>query len=341
VTLLGYDLPGGTSAATRTDPWLQQLEIAIDAPRVGDPDGGGWTPTSALPLEGFAAALPGLAEPWRFSLVDEPVACEVSATHARFTEAQVIESGQVVAGRFLEPAELDWYRFRARKGEAFWIEAVGERAGRAMDLDLAILDAKGTVLVKLGDTTPPKTAPAACPLDTLDPTGVWTAPADGDYALVVRDLYGPVLHGVDRTYWLRVGPRTEAMRVVAIPGGGLSIPRGGRKELPLVVVRQGGHAASIKVRAEYLPPGLSARETTIPAKSLTGKLTLAAAADAPDWAGPIRLVAESTVGGKTRVDPLAAAAVVGDPKGKTVRLSDGIAAAIVGGPAGKGKPRTP
>jgi hypothetical protein len=327
VTLYGSQLAAD-------EPARPSIEADIDTPTAGAPDGGGWTPSSAVLLDGFAYRHPGSHGRVRFGLVDEEVTPETDRRHDTLETAQDATPGAWTAGRFLHPGEVDWYRFPARKGESFWIEAVGERAGLAMDLDVAIHDTRGKLLQSLADTPQPRGAPPQLPLDTLDPMGEWKAPADGPYALMIRDLYGPSLAGVTRSYRLFVGPPRPAFRVVAMPAEaaaprGLALKPGATATLSLIAVRRGGHNAPILVGAADLPPGLDVRPATIPAGALTATLTLAAAQDAPAWVGPLSLRAESEVDGRTQAATVRGATVVREGKPPVVRLTGGVVAAVV------------
>jgi hypothetical protein len=346
VTLFGYQLPGGAAAGSPFAPGLEQIQVTVDAPETGDLDGGGWMLTNAAMLDGFSYDPPGTYGRLRFELVDAEVTRETDAPHQTLANAQKIEPGAVIAGRFLRRGEVDWYRFSAKKGQRLEIETVGERAGLVMDLDVAILDAKGKLLTTIADTAQPRGAPAQCPLDTLDPIGSWTVPADGDYLLVIRDLYGPVLAGVERTYRLAIAPRREEARVVALAAGGtqphgLSVAPGGEARLRLVAIRRGDHKKPITVRAEGLPSGLSAEAATIAANQLSAVLTIKAAHDTDAWAGLLTLRAETELDGQSRSFPAIGATLVraGRPPQvpAVVRRTEGIALAVTGGKA-KGKP---
>ena len=332
VTLFGYDLPGGEPAGPGFAPGLERIEVGVDVPALAVD--GGWTLANAAMLDGFIYHHPGSRGALRFDVVDQEVTRETDDRHDIRAEAQKVTPSVVIAGRFLRPGEVDWYRFPAKKGEPLRIEAVGERSGLAMDLDMAIHDAQGALLQTLADTAQPKGVPADCPLDTLDPIGTWTAPADGEYTLVIRDLYGPSAAGVERTYSLALGPEREAARVVALspdsPPRGLFFKPGSSAKLSLIAVRRGGHNAPITIRALDLPPGLESEPATIPAGQFTAPLPISAAKDAPAWIGLLTLQAETRVDGQGQLGPVLGATLVREGKPPLVRLCDGIAAAISG-----------
>lgn len=334
VALYGYQLPGGKPAGEGFPADLQRLDVMVTAPATGDADGGGWTLASAVLLDGFRYRHPGTAGVIRFGLADREVTPETDNAHATAASAQPLTLPCEVAGRFLRPREIDWYRFSARKDQVLWIEAVGERDGKTMDLDVAVHDARGKVLAQLTDTVPPKELPAKCPLSTLDPMGAWKAPADGEYLLVIRDLLGNHASGVERTYRLSIGPRQEEVRVVAIhvgaAPGGLTVPAGGSAALQLIAVRRGGHQAAIRIWARQLPPSLGMKEATISANQFTATGTLTATQDAHPWVGQLRLEAETEIDGKMQIIPIVPLTTVREGVAPLVRRCDGLAAAVIG-----------
>ena len=195
VQLFGYQIRGGEPAGAGFAEGLMRLPVDIDAPTSGEPDGAGLTLSHAVMLERFGYQHPGTSGSIKFELVDNEVTLERDTRHDTAGTAQEIALGASIAGKFLRPAEIDWYRFSAKKGQTLWLEAVGERTGLAMDLDMAIYDLQGKLLTAFADTPHPNGSPKSFPLETLDPMGAWKAPADGEYNLVIRDLYGPNASG--------------------------------------------------------------------------------------------------------------------------------------------------
>ena len=214
------------------------------------------------------------------------------------------------------------------------IEAVGERNGQAMDLDVAIHDGVGKLLQAFADTLPVKGAPAFLSARALDPSGAWTAPADGEYALMIRDLYGPTALGLDRTYALAIGPPRPEAWVVTLPAEsngplGLAVEPGKTVTVDLVVIRRGGHNAPITVRARRSPAGLSAVPARIAQTAASSALTIAAGADAPAWSGRLTLEAVAEIDNTARPVRVRTATPIRDGKPIAVRLCDGLAAAVL------------
>ena len=327
VTLFGYRLPGGQPAGPEFPPGLQRISTSIDAPTAGEPDGGGYLPASAAPFDGFRYRHRGIPGVFHLGLTSETVVSATDERHDSALKAQPITTPVAIAGRFLRPRQADWYRVHAKKGQLFWIEGIGERAGKTMDLEVSALDAAGSVAVTLNDVALKKGETMPFPLVSLDPSGVWKADADGDYSLVVRDQFGTTRWGVNRTYRLLVTGRREEVTAVASPlPGGIAAAPGGSIKVPIAVLRRGGHDGPITIRAENLPPGLTGGDLVIPVKQSSGVLTLTAAKDAAAWIGRITLSAETELDRKMQKLPVVA---LGTVRGTTIRRCDGITAAIL------------
>ena len=68
----------------------------------------------------------------RFGLVngDVKLAPERETTQA---DAEPIQLPTWIAGRFLRPRQVDWYRLSVKKGDTLWLEAAGERDGKVIE----------------------------------------------------------------------------------------------------------------------------------------------------------------------------------------------------------------
>lgn len=325
VTLFGHRLPGGKVAESVTQ--LEELTVSLAAPEKGDADGGAWMPSAGMMLDGFAYQHPKCYGGVRFGLTDTPIVVEPDQVHASQAEALPLALPSVLVGRFIRQREIDWYRLDAKTGELIWLEAVGERVGKAMDVELAIHDAKGQFVEALappglakGEAAPP------VPNKSADAMGLWKAAADGPHFLVVRDFFGSTRWGSARTYQVNVHKRREEVCVAAVPGANLAVPAGGKATFNLHAIRRGGHEGDIKVRAIDVPMGLEIAPTVIPAKQTAATVTLTAAAGAAEWVGSITLLAETLVEGKPQTFPVLATATV---RPGVIRRSSAIVAAIV------------
>jgi len=103
---------------------------------------------------------------------------EVAAMESNHStnDAQGIELPAAINGALREPAEIDYYRLKARKGERLIFDVYAFRAGSPLDSSLALLDASGKELVRSED------------VNGLDSLIDFTVPDDGEYLLAIRDF---------------------------------------------------------------------------------------------------------------------------------------------------------
>jgi hypothetical protein len=242
-------------------------------------------------------------------------------------DPQAIELPCRIAGRFAERGDVDWYRFAAKKDETLHIEAFGERLGQLMDLEAAIYNADDKEVAALKDSSAPKGIPATLPLGSLDPAIDWKVPADGEYSVVIRDLYGGSIFGRNRVYELIVELQRPSFYVVAMPSTskpnrGVFIKRGGEAELSLIVVRTGGFAGPVTIRAEELAAGLTIEPIVIDGKEIEKAVKVSASNDCPAGFQTLELVAVAEIGSDNRTVPVVNAALI--RSGFTRRTDDAM-----------------
>src|SRR5262249_45048713 len=106
-----------------------------------------------------------------------PIATESADSAAEPDKAQPIALPSALSGRLAEPNDADAYRFEAKKGALYSFEVMSRRVGSNADPVLRIVNEKGQTLTAADDTF------------GKDPRIMWTAPADGSYAVVITDLH--------------------------------------------------------------------------------------------------------------------------------------------------------
>jgi hypothetical protein len=204
----------------------------------------------------------------------------------------------VLSGRFDRGRDADRFEIEPPADGPYSFEVYCERiAGRA-DPYLVVLDEKDHRVAELDDF------------------GIRTNAFDGH----IRDVSGTVNLTAKKKYlvlvqdrYRRGGPRYQYVMVVRKPvpdfypavihhqnpgPGGTTIPKGGAAYLDLVVHNTGGFNGALTVTAEVLPKGLHLSPTTINNDN-RGVVVIRADADAPDWVGPVKLVATARRGGET------------------------------------------
>lgn len=189
--------------------------------------------------------------------------------------------------------EVDAFRFHAVKGQRLEFEISAHRYGSPLDALLEVRDASGRLLAVEDDSiiTVGWDSDPAYPVEK-DPRMEWTAPAEGDYEVIVRDAnyFGSENHG----YYLAVRPQEEDFRLVLdddrmFLGPGESI---GRKVL---VQRRNGFSGPVQIVALSLPKGVTALDASIPAELDDANLVLTGAPDAKTDVREIQVVGTASL----------------------------------------------
>lgn len=133
----------------------------------------------------------GVSNPVSIAVTPFPVASEKEHNNALLA-AQSIELPATVSGVVQNPGDTDYYRFAAKKGEAYVFDVVASRAGSKLDSALTIFDEKGNELAHNEDAI------------DVDSILTFNAPADGNFIVLVRDTR--YQGGGDFTYRMNAGP---------------------------------------------------------------------------------------------------------------------------------------
>ena len=184
-----------------------------------------------------------------------------------------------LCGVLRTPGRADTYRLRLQKGERIVARGEAKALNSPADLELAVIDRTGRELRRVGET----------PQTREEPLLDFTAPAAGDYGLVVRDV---IRDGGD-AYAYRVTVRADPFppRVTADVEG-LTVPRGTFQPLPVAVARAGA-TGPVRLALLGAPPGLTLAPAEIAATESAVVCRLEADATAPLGVHTIQIVAET------------------------------------------------
>jgi hypothetical protein len=197
--------------------------------------------------EVFTVAHASLAESARVRRV--PFAAAVEAEPNDLSRPQAIAGPVALSGRIDPPGDQDVFRLALRKGDTRMIRVESRALGRPLDPVLRILDAGGKILVESDDTGG----------NDRDLERSFTAPADGVYRLVVRDLNGR--GGPRFAYLLSVlEPRPDF--ALSLASDRFDLTPGKVTKVAVAVQRKDGQAEPIEIVAEGLPAGITARPVT-------------------------------------------------------------------------------
>ena len=337
--IYGRNLPGGESApgVTIDGKPLEVATVEIELPGV--------EAATALPaatliepaesgIDAMAYRLPtaqGPTEPVLIGFAAAPVVVEQEPNDDP-QKAQPLSPPCECAGQFNPQGDQDWFSFEAKQGQKYVIEVISQRQGSIADPFLLVeqltTDKQGNQIVKELKSEDDVGETAADPdFNTRhdDPIYRFTAPADGAYRVLVRDLYFGSRGDPRFVYRLAIRPEQPDFRLVAMPKFSGSQPnanqqasivwnpllrKGGTDLIEIVALRRDGFDGEITVAAEDLPPGVTAEPTSIGPGGNLATLVLKAADDAPAAATAFHLVGKAKVGDGEIVREARAAALV-------------------------------
>jgi hypothetical protein len=166
--------------------------------------------------------------------------------HATATD---LELPAAFNGVLAEKGDTDFFRFKAKKGDAFDVNVFARRIRSPLDSTVAILDAKGGSVASNDDSS------------GLDSYVKFTAPADGDYFLKVGDQLGR--GGPLFTYRVEIAqvPGTAALYIPDVSRNNtqerksIVVPRGNRFAT-LLAVKRANFSGDLELKADGLPDGI-------------------------------------------------------------------------------------
>lgn len=238
----------------------------------------GWNlPVTQASLSSDQKVLNGqFALPWFVHDVGVPVQEEFLLSPERRVAASTAISGELTA------AEEDVYRIALEANQQIMLTAEVQRFGSLLDPVLLVQDATGKVLKEQDDINN----------DTPDARLEFTAPAAGDYQVVVRDRF----EGIgDRRFYLLLMEKPQPDYRVTVKATALRVSKDKSADIPITIERVQGFAEPLTFRIEGLPEFVT---TELPrsekdgdsAKAVTVKLT---SSQPMAWSGPVKITAAS------------------------------------------------
>lgn len=183
-------------------------------------------------------------------VVDEgPFTFEVVEGTTSLDSAQTVTVPGGIHGRIARPSEIDFYAFKAHRGERYSFEVFARRVGSSLDSHLRLLDATGKQLQVNDDLRDGKRTYSDSRIEN------WTVPADGRYLLEVRDLN--LRGGADYVYFLKATQATPHFRLFADTDKTLLTP-GTSGVIFVRAERLNGFDGEIRLRVSGLPEGVRA-----------------------------------------------------------------------------------
>lgn len=182
----------------------------------------------------------------------------------------------------------DVYRVKGKKGDLWTLALQAKRYNSPLDVSLTVLGPDGKELAR-GDDLP----------GTTDAALDFTAPADGEFAIVVSDVAGK--SGSRAAVYRLTAEKTERDFSLSVPPR-LSVTLGGKADLPVTVQWKGPLREAISLRVIGLPLGVTVPAVmTIPPGAASFNIPLEAAATAAAVAGRIQVIGSAKHMGKGHV----------------------------------------
>ena len=324
VTLFGRNLPGGkaTTLKTADGDLLEQLEVEIPFPAEPLPPArslvaSGPASGSASGFDYTLASPQGPSNPLFLSIATAPVVSEVEPNDDP-VRGQTLKLPCEVGGQFLPTRDRDWYRFEAKKGEAWWIEVFAHRLGLNCNPFLLIQrvtkndkgEETGADIREVYDDGT-NLGGREFNTATRDVITRFEVPEDGVYRILVRGLFNQSHDNPALVYRLSIRKDAPDFRLVAMPDSPPPIKNDQRnidivsavvrrgESLPLNVYayRRDGFGGDINLSVEGLPPGLRVGPAKIEAGRNSAQLILTADESAAPWSGSLKIVGKSSIGG--------------------------------------------
>lgn len=269
----GRGIPGGTPVPGAVDG-MEMARLRLE-PRPGSMPS--IHPRAAL-VELRSMRIPGGGD--ATVGVSEVDPLEETADNDTPEKAMVLTLPALVAGRMEKAADRDWFQFEARKGDAVWLEVLGDRLGTDLDFMIVI---KGD-----GENQGREIDEGAEPLHpqfffnrSEDPGPFrFVPPRDGVYRIMVTARDGELEGGPHLVYALRVSAAKPDFRLVVIDGlgqfGAHRIKAGSASSLLVLAGRLDGFDGPIDISVEGLPDGVRALPCRIPGGQKSANVVLEA-----------------------------------------------------------------
>jgi hypothetical protein len=231
---------GPEAGSVRLGGWNLPAELAVPT-----------VPAAAQPTDPLAApdALwervfhPDLAGAIDLPRMDH--ACILGDDAATLDQPQAVTLPVTIGWRLATLGDADAYAFQATKGQKVRIDIEAHSLGFPTDATIVVIDDAGKVLTEADDNG----------RQERDPEIDFTAPEDGCYRVVVRDLAGR--GGPRIAYRLTIEPVTPDY-ALSLAADSFVLEKDKPLEIQVNVAAQGGFREEIEVHAVGLPAGVTA-----------------------------------------------------------------------------------
>jgi hypothetical protein len=247
----------------------------------------GWNLPTADNAAGWARAV----------VVDSPTIVEAK-------ESMTLTAPVAVSGMIGRPGEKDEYLLTMKKGESQRLRVVAKALNVPLDPVVQVFKPDGTLLVRLDDVA----------RNDGDVDGIITAAADGDYRIVVEDLFG---EGSERSVYL-LDLRSAATDFgLSVAAAEISGTVGKPIEIAVTIDRPKQNAGEIEVRLDGPAELGEVKAVSVNKGAEAKKVTLKLTPTKP-LSAPVRVT--GVLRGETDVRRVAAAPLAAVPGGRVETL---------------------
>ncbi len=310
VTIWGRNLPGGKldPSAKMDGVVLEKATVSVTAPA----DGTKLTYSGrVLPAGGFADGFElrvknaaGSSNPFLLGVARAPVVID-NGDNDSPEKAQAVTVPCEIAGVVEKRSDADWYKFTAKKGEAWNIQVISHQLGAPTYMAFSLRNprGKGSDIYETPVDTNTNLYSRRFFRRTEDPDPYrFVAPEDGEYQLLVTSRASGTAFGPRHTYAVRITKDEPDFRLAAlgeeeyVPSV-TTVPAGGSQAFNVVIGREGGFNAPVELTVTGLPAGLTCPPQILAAGVRETTLAITAAAGTAEWAGTVKVVGTATVNG--------------------------------------------
>jgi len=200
-----------------------------------------------------------------------------SATPTILAKQTEISVPAAASGQLAEPGETNRLTVAAKKGQALDIQVSSQRFGFPLDPVLIIQNAEGKELKRVDDGDV-KT--------DRDARLLWSAPNDGNYTLVISDLFGK---GGSLWHYLLTMDEARPSFTATVEKSFYKVEADKSVDVKIKINRLEGHKTPLKIEARNLPAGITiVPPTEIPDKTADITVKIKAEKTASDAALPIQ-----------------------------------------------------
>tara|TARA_R110002111_G_scaffold168038_1_gene233826 strand:- start:96643 stop:99444 length:2802 start_codon:yes stop_codon:yes gene_type:complete len=346
-TLYGYNLPGGkVSDLSIGNESLQEVQVKIAIP------------AKPLTLDMGEQGFPHEVSADGFAYVWETPAGSSNPVTLFFAEGKIVRDEQNVeetltlpgefVGQFEAKNDVDTFRFVGKAKEQFSIEVYGQRNGIVMDpvivVDQVIKDKEGKEtfkqLASVGATSVfPDLGGKLFDTRTDDPYYLFTAPADGEFRVTLRDLQFETRGNPRMVYRAVIRQPKPDYRLVALPlnpqaentGGApaaITLRKGDCFKISVMALRQDGFNETIELSVKGLPEGVSCKAASIGTGDNTAEMIIQAEESAKKWSGQIEIIGQVAGADAQKMERVARTATVLRPVANNIRAESRISRSL-------------